>query len=144
MASIPTGACQEPLLVSDRAYRKWKTNIFGGNGRWQQNHAAHRRDTNKFNSCLAVSQWGRPAVNFKGETCWTKKKGKNKGHQQCISIETGAPTMPVEPIRHTAQIPGNTSQAGLGGDRGKAIGMFENLDKRMLIAGAIVLLLVLR
>jgi len=134
--------CLPPLPLTNKAWRKRKCNIWGRNCRWEQNQSAHRRATNKYNKCLATSEWGRPSFSTDGEACYTNKKGT----KVCAKFDVQSNTIgkPFEVKTSPDAIPGSASQAGLSSDRGTFIESLEKMDKRLLIGAGVLLVLLAR
>ena len=138
------GLCVPPNRESKTYYKK-TYNLWSNKWYDKFKQPWFNRDTNKYNKCLATSEWGRPSLKVSGEYCYKKKKGKDKGKEVCAKFDIGSNTIgkPYEVHTSTASVAGKT-QMGLGQDMGSAILNFETLDKRILIGGAIALLLILR
>ena len=145
--------CLPPLSLESKAWRKRKCNVWGSLGinpakncHWGKNFAGHRRATNKFNKCLATSEYGRPSFKANGEVCWEKQKGKDKGEQVCAKFDASSNTIgtPFTVQTDPNNIPGNVSQAGLSADKGSWIEQMQAMDQRILIGAAVALLLLAR
>ena len=139
-----SGRCVPPNRESD-TYKKWVCNLWGKNCRWKFKQSWYNRDHNKYNDCLATSEWGRPSFKINGEVCYKKKGKKGKGTEVCAKLDVGSNTLgPAYTVQTDASTVQNTvgkSQAGLGTDQGKTEEETVELDKRILIGGAVVLLL---
>jgi len=140
------GYCVPPNRES-QTYYKYSCNIWGKNCADKFKQSWYNRDHNKYNKCLATSEWGRPSFKANAEVCYKKKGPKKKGKstEMCAKFDVGTNTIgkPYEVHTTTASVAGKT-QTGLTQDKGKAINTFKTIDQRLLIGGAVVLLLLLR
>lgn len=120
----------------------------GKNCRWKFKQSWYNADHNKYNKCLITSEYGRPTFKVGGEFCYTKKGKKGKGTEICAKLDVASNTLGTP---YTVQTDANTvtttygkTQTGLAKDQGSSDQKTEEFDKRILIGGAIALLLIMR
>lgn len=133
--------CRPP---NQDAYMTRRCNIITGKCKKTLRASAWAGAERRYNKCLRQSEWGRARFDFSlGQTCWTKKKGKDKGKEFCTSLGTGAAAQqPAFNLNTSGSTAGSTtSQKGIFDD---AASNFRVSQQHLIIGGAVLALLVLR